>query len=154
MDEIIKRNEKGQFLALPPGAAPLITSANAREMVARRVEKYRRAALRRITDEAMSIDPTVSTSADAFGMVAAKQFTTLMDSDKPAIDQLDKLRRIMTGDDGVNSQRDHGSAPPNGQISASAATLVELAVQIEREIERRRDTARAIDGETIPAQEL
>ena len=139
------RDERGRFLTVPVGAAPPITSDNAHEMIRKRTEKYRLAALRRIVSEASSIDPTVSTSADAFGLVAAKQFTALMDSDKPVIDQLDKLRRIMTGDNGGDSQREHEGAQP-GLISMSAQTLLEIAAAIESHKSAARDEARAVDA--------
>lgn len=140
------RDSNGRFLTIPKGAAPPITSANARDMVAKRVAKYRQAALKRILTEAQSIDPTVSTSADAYGLVAAKQYTTLMDSDKPAIDQLDKLHKLMTGESGGNSQRAHEAT--TGTISLDASALLYLADLLAQHREHVTAQARAVDVDT------
>lgn len=139
------RDAKGRMLAPLAGAAPPITSDNAREMVRKRVEKYRRAALKRIIDEAQSIDPDVSTAADAFGLVASKQYVALMDSNGPKIGDLAKMRDIMTG----NEEKASYSSTPNGsaQISAEPSALVELASLLEREIAARVQRERAIDGD-------
>lgn len=126
----------------------VLSSDRARAMVKARTEKYRRAMVERIMGEATSIDPTVQTPADAYGLLAAKQWQTLMDSEKPAIDQLDKLRRMMTGETGVESQRDHEPAtPPNGTIAASVDTLLALVQQIEEHKRAAVDKARALDAE-------
>lgn len=95
------RDERGRMLANLPGTKP-ITQENTHELARLRVEKYRRAALRRIVGEAQSVDPSVSTGADAYAIVAAKQWAALMDYDKPRIDELKTLRDLMTGLEAVN----------------------------------------------------
>ena len=140
-----KRDKNGRFLAVPEGAAPPITSATARDMVQRRVEKYRRAMVSRIVGEAKSIDPSVSVGADAYALVASKQFSALMDSEQPRINDLARLGQMMTGADvAENARREHGAtpAPAPGTISASPDTLIELI----RAIEAERDRRQAIDA--------
>lgn len=152
MTEQALRDERGRMLTPLPGVKPF-THETARIAVNKRWENFRKAANRRIVDEAKSIDPTVSSAADAFGLVASKQFQALMDSEKPRIADLEKLGNIMTGmtAQGAESQRAH--EPPSGQISASVATLIELAAQIEQRIAAERDKARAVDAETIQIKE-
>jgi hypothetical protein len=140
-----KRDSNGRFLSPPPGAAPPITSDNARAMVQKRIEKYRRRAVRAIVDEAKSIDPTVSIGADAFGLVAAKQFSALMDSDKPAFADLERLHKLMTGADPSNSQRGN-EPPPPGAIIADPDALHRLLELIEADKRQAVDQARAIDA--------
>jgi hypothetical protein len=113
-------------------------------MVQKRIEKYRQRAVRAIVDEAKSIDPTVSIGADAFGLVAAKQFSALMDSDKPAFADLERLHKIMTGAD-ANSQRENVSPPP-GAIIADPDTMVRLMQLMEADKQQAVDQARAVDG--------
>jgi hypothetical protein len=138
------RDKNGRMIAPLPGAAPRITSDNARDMVARRVAKYRQAAIKRIVGEASSIDPSVSTGADAFGLLAARQYSALIDSDKPAVDHLERLYKIMTGS-GDNSQRAH--EPVAGTISLDAQSLLDLADLLARQREHVTAQARAVDAE-------
>jgi hypothetical protein len=136
-----------RIVANPGGGSTAITQANASALAKKRWENYRRAAVKAIIDEAKSIDTEASTGAAAFGLVAAKQFTTLMDSDKPAIDQLEKLGKIMTGLTGENSQRDH---TPPGAISGSPQALAELVTLLEAERAAAVDRGRAVDGQVKP----
>lgn len=97
------RDERGRMLANLPGTEDKrINAENAPALSRRRAENYRRAALRRIVGEAQSVDPSVSTGADAYAIVAAKQWAALMDYDKPRIDELKTLRDLMTGLEAVN----------------------------------------------------
>ena len=121
--------------------------AQASTLARTRWENYRRSAVKRITGEARSVDMTVSTGADAFGLVAAKQFSALMDSDKPKLDDLERLYKMMTGVTVANSQREDALAPA-GAISAAPETLLHLAELIERERSAAVDRARAIDADT------
>lgn len=140
------RGKDGRWLAPPPGSEKTrITTDNARSMVQKRVENYRRKAIQRIVEEAKSIDPSVSVGADAFGLVAAKQYAALMDSEKPRIADLEKLGQIMSGVTAVTSHRE--DAPP-GTVSAAPAVLLELAAMIERRQADAVDRARAIDVES------
>ena len=145
----VLRDDNGRFLAPPPGSeSTRITTANARTLAQKRWEKYRRAAVQRILGEAQSIDGSVQTPADAFGLVAAKQYTTLMDSDKPRVADLEKLGQIMTGHTatGENSQR--ANEPPAGALVAAPETLMQLVDMIERERSAAVDRARAVDTTT------
>jgi len=47
--------------------------------------------------EAAAIDPTIKTPADAYALLASKQYLALVDSDKPRIDELEKLGHMMSG---------------------------------------------------------
>jgi hypothetical protein len=139
------RDNKGRWLVPPPGSEKTrITADNARQMVQKRVEKYRRAAVQKIVEEAKSIDPSVSVAADAFGLLAAKQFTTIMDSEKPAMADVEKLHRLMTGGDG-NSQRENAQAAP-GAISGTPDALMQLVDMIEKQRAAAVDQARAVDA--------
>jgi hypothetical protein len=140
------RDNNGRWLAPPPGSEQTrITTANARSMAEKRWEKARLAANRRIVEEAKSIDPTVSSAADAFGLVAAKQYTALMDSEKPRIADLEKLGQIMTGTTNADNSR-REDTPPNA-ISGSPDALMRLVALIEAEQRAAVDKARAIDAE-------
>jgi hypothetical protein len=139
------RDERGRMIEPLPGKHT-ITKADASILARRRWEKYRQQAVKKIVEEAKSIDLSVSTGADAFGIVAAKQFTALMDSDKPRIADLEKLGHIMTGMDTQNSQREN--AAENSKILASPEALMELVGMIEREKRQAVDQARAINGTT------
>jgi hypothetical protein len=142
MDQIEQRDERGRMIAPLPGKHT-ITKADASILARKRWDKYRQEAVKRITGEAKSIDPTVDTGAAAFGLVAAKQYTALMDSDKPAIDQLEKLGRIMTGLTGAEARREN---EPTGEISGSPQALAELVRLLEAERSAAVDRGRAIDG--------
>lgn len=136
------RDEQGKWLTRPEGSAPLITSATARTMALKRWENFRRNSNKRIVAEAASIDPAVSSPADAYGLLMAKQFTALMDSDKPVVDQAEKLGKFMAGVTGENSQRENA---PAGQISGDPGALLELLQAIERNKQAAVDQARAVD---------
>ena len=137
------RDERGRMIVPLPGKHT-ITKADASTLAKKRWEKYRQAAVKRIVGEAQSIDPDVQTPADAFGLVAAKQYTTLMDSDKPRIADLEKLGNIMTGTS-AEPRRENADAPG---ISFSQDALHELIGMIERDKTAAVDAARAIDGTT------
>lgn len=91
------RGERGRFVT--GTAKHTITVADASKLAKKRAEMYRQAAVRRITGEIAAIDPTVSTGADAFSVIAAKQAVALLDSEKPRVDDLVRLRDLMTGKD-------------------------------------------------------
>lgn len=138
------RDERGRMLAPLPGKHT-ITKADASILARKRWDKYRQQAVKRIVDEAKSIDPSVSVGADAFGLVAAKQYAALMDSEKPRIADLEKLGQIMTGMS-ADPQRANEAAPPNA-ISAAPAQIMELVDLIERHRAAAVDAARAVDAE-------
>jgi hypothetical protein len=142
--QIALRDERGRMLAPLPGKHT-ITSADASILARRRWEKYRQAAVKRIVGEAQSIDPTVQTPADAYGLVASKQYTALMDSEKPRIADLEKLGQLMTGHGG-SEQSQRENTPP-GTISSSPDALLHLVALIEAEKRAAVDKARAVDAE-------
>lgn len=111
----------------------------------KRWESMRRKSNSRIVREAAAIDPTVKDPSDAFALLMSKQYVTLMDSDKPRIDHVERLGYIMAGKDKANSQRENG-APPPGVVSAQPAALLELVELIEQHNRRAEDQARASDG--------
>jgi hypothetical protein len=112
-------------------------------MAQKRWEKYRQAAVRQIVGEAQSIDPSIQTPADAFGLVAAKQFTALMDTDRPKIADLEKLGQIMTGIS-EEPRRENAGGGENS-ISGSPEALMRLVALLEAERTAAVDRARAID---------
>jgi hypothetical protein len=113
-------------------------------MAQKRWEKYRRAAVREIVEEAKSINPAVATSADAYGILMANQWNKLMDDQKPNVIQAEKLGRMLTGMD-AEPQRDHASPPP-GAIIADPDTMVRLMQLMEADKQQAVDQARAVDG--------
>ena len=140
--QIALRDSKGRMLKPLPGKHT-ITKADASSLARKRWEKYRQAAVRRIVGEAQSIDPDVQTPADAFGLVAAKQYTTLMDSDKPKIADLEKLGQIMTG---ISEEPRRANEPTSpGSISGSPDALMQLVGMIEAERAAAVERARAVD---------
>jgi hypothetical protein len=141
-DTQVTRQPNGKWITAPKSPAP-ITHANARSMAQKRWEKYRQAAVKRIVGEAQSIDPDVQTPADAYGLVAAKQYTTLMDSDKPRIADLEKLGQIMTGIS-EEPRRENAGGGENS-ISGSPEALMRLVELLEAERSAAVDRSRAID---------
>jgi hypothetical protein len=137
------RDNNGRFLTVPPNAAPRFTTDTAKSAVQKRVEKYRQATVKRIVLEAKSIDPTVETPSDAFGILAAKQYTAIMDSERPAMQDVERLHKLMTGAS-VESQREN--VPTSGIIAASAETMMQLLNMIEARQSAAVDKARAIDA--------
>jgi hypothetical protein len=140
-----QRDSKGRMLAPLPGSH-VITKADASSLARKRWEKYRQAAVKRIVGEAQSIDPDVQTPADAFGLVAAKQYTTLMDSDKPRITDLEKLGQIMTG---ISEEPRRENTPgASNSITGSPEALLRLVELIEADKRQAVDQARAVDADS------
>jgi hypothetical protein len=135
--------DQKRIVANPGGGTAAITQANASALARMRWEKYRRAGVREIVEEAKSINPAVMTSADAYGLLLANQYTKLLDSDKPNIDQTERLGKMLTGMDLQNSQRENASTP--GTITADPDTLMQLISALEREKQIAVDRARAVD---------
>lgn len=126
----IIRGKGGRFLPGTRSPAP-ITNANARELQQKRWNAYRKAAAKGITKEAMSIDPSVKTPADAWSLVAAKQYSALMDSDKPRGDDLHRLGQVI------------GALPLAGEIQAQQAGQAGVTVSVSA------DTARDLISKLI-----
>ena len=148
MDQIAQRDSNGRLLAPLPGAAPPITSANARDMVKRRQEKYRRAAVERITKIIAEVDPEVSTGAQAFAVIAAEQAKTLMAAKDPKLSDVERLGRIMTGAS-EEARRENGvGSPPAGTVVMAPATLIEVVRLLEQDKRAAVDQAQAVDGDS------
>jgi hypothetical protein len=122
-----------------------ITSENAVALSRKRHEANRRAVVRAVVGEAQSIDPTVQTPADAYGLLMANQYTKLLDSQKPDVGQAEKLGKIMTGMDLEISQREN-TPPPPGSIIADPDALHRLLELIEADKRQAVDRARAVDA--------
>lgn len=91
----IQRDSNGRFL---PGTKPpntIKTTADARSMAAKRWNKAAQASRDRITREAASIDPEVRNVYDAHALMMAKQYTTILDSDRPRMDDAEKLAQLL-----------------------------------------------------------
>jgi hypothetical protein len=124
----IVRGPDGRFL---PGTRPgnIITPANARELAAKRHEAYRRAAVRRIVGEAESIDPSVSTGADAYALVASRQYVALMDHDKPRIEDLERLGALMTDYSPRQQQHEQQADDPLRELGARVLEYIAARAQ-------------------------
>ena len=105
----IVRGEGGKFA---PGTVPnnIITPANARSLAKRRWEKAAQTSRNRVIREAASIDPDVRTIYDATALLLAKQYTTLIDSDKPRMDDTEKMMQLL------------GVAPRGSELKGEEAT--------------------------------
>ena len=68
-----------------------ITSATAADLARRRWAKFRQAAARRVTGEAVEIDPTATSAPEAWGLAVARQYKLLLNSDKPRGDDLIRI---------------------------------------------------------------
>ena len=137
--------DKKQIVANPGGGTAAITQATASALAKLRWEKYRRAAVREIVEEAKSINPAVMTSADAYGILLASQYTKLLDSDKPNIDHAEKLGKMLTGMD-AESRRENTPDGSGSTISATPAALGELLAVLEQAKQDAVDRSRAIDA--------
>lgn len=91
------RDDLGRFTKHAKSIGKPITKENAGALARKRWENYRLAAVRRIVEEASSIDPDVSTAAGAYGLLMAKQYTALIDSDKPRMDDVEKFAQLIGG---------------------------------------------------------
>ena len=116
------RDDKGRFKKGANGLGRPITSQNAAALARKRWENYRLAALRRVVEEAKSIDPDISTSAGAYGLLMAKQYTALIDSDKPRMDDVEKFAQLLGG-----APRSADLHTKEEDISSAADLVRELA---------------------------
>src|SRR3990167_4411526 len=152
MDEIQDQQEirdsNGRMLAPLPGKHT-ITKADASILAHKRWAKYRQEAVKRITDEIASVEPGVSTGAAAFGVIAAKQALTLLDSEKPRISDLEKLGNIMTGANLLQPSSSRDTERAANEISATPSALLEFIRVIELDKQFAVDRARAVDADTI-----
>lgn len=109
----VKRDSNGRWLERPAGHT--ITHADASILARKRWDKYRQASARGIMREAIAIDPTVQTPADAYALVVGKQYLALMDSDRPKMDDVYRLGQII------------GALPTaHDRVQAEAATVSDI----------------------------
>lgn len=71
------------------------TKEHAATMVKKRWDSYRDAAAKGILKEAMSIDPSVRTNADAWALLISKQYTAFLDEQHVKGDDLIKIGQIL-----------------------------------------------------------
>jgi hypothetical protein len=98
-----------RIVSNPGGGTKAISQANASAMAKKRWQKYRQSAAKGILKEAIAIDPSVKTPADAWQLVTGKQYVALMDSDKPRADDLYRIGQIV------------GALPLAGELAAGQA---------------------------------
>ena len=122
-----------------------ITHANARTLAQKRWEKARLASSNRVLAEAAAIDPTVRTPADAIALVTAKHYTLLMDSDKPAVAQVERLGRMLTGMD-TQTQAQQAQPAQHNTISGTPEAMAQLLAILERERAAAIAQATATEG--------
>ncbi len=134
------RDERGRMLANLPGTQK-ITPETALAHARKRAENYRRAAVRRIVGEAAAVDPSISTGADAFAIVAARQWAALMDYEKPRIEDLQRMRDLMTGADDKRKDEDGQTVTHIHQMDAATVALLEQIARAQSQV---------VDGEVIP----
>lgn len=139
METVTLRDERGRFLE---GTKPINTiksSADARMMAQKRWNKAAQKARDRITREAASIDPTITNVYDAHALMLTKQYTTILDSDKPRMDDAEKLSQML----GLAPRNVELREPTLPQIQAGDVDAVLMLVL------RRRLESDAIDGEVV-----
>ena len=128
------RDERGRMLANLPGTEnKAITSQNAPALARKRAENYRRAAVRRIVGEAAAVDPSISSGADAFAIVAARQWAALMDYEKPRIEDLQRMRDLMTGADDKRKEEEGRTVTHIHQMDAATVALLERIAKQQAE---------------------
>lgn len=130
---VIVRGEGGRFAKGTKTHAP-ITKENAHLLARKRWEKFRQTAASRIVREAAAIDPTIATPADAYGLLAAKQYTALLDYDKPRIDELVDMGILMTGHNPRQAAQDTDAATIAQGVSDGIAQALE---RIARDVRAR-----------------
>jgi hypothetical protein len=99
--------------------------------------------------EAIAIDPTVQTPADAYALVVGKQYVTLMDSDKPKMDDVYRLGQIIGA-----LPTAHDKVQESGAITAVMEGVLDLTrVWLDVMQAQRQDASvDTVDG-TVTAQD-
>ena len=93
-EAVIVRGADGRFQAGTRAPATITTSAHARSLAEKRWAKTRQAVREAVLAEVGPV-ANVTTPIDAYAWIASKQAVALADSDKPRMDDLDKLGQIM-----------------------------------------------------------
>ena len=154
MDEVTsvkaaERDERGRLLAPIPGSEKhQFTPITARIVQEKRWARARQAAANRITREAAAIDPTVSTWAEAWGLVAAKQYVALIDSEKPRGDDLYRIGQVMGALPTALETRAAEVAGPAAAVLALPAEAATVLIDLLRQVAERQ----VIDGEVRDAE--
>ena len=133
------RNAQGHWLAKHP-AGTEITHDNAREMLAKRQQIATQRTASWIMKEAQSIDPDVKDEYDAHALMWAKQYTTVIDSDKPRTDDAERVSQAMGT---MMRNADLRQTQQAGLPAPQGDDLVMIVM-------RRRLDAGVVDGEVIP----
>lgn len=130
------RNDKGQLLQPhPKGVEHQITTENSREYKARRWMLAEERTAQWITKEAQSVDPAIQDVFDAHAYMMSKQYVNIMESDKPNMDDAEKIAQAM------------GTMPRNAELRQNTQESTandDMAVALRGLVEflqgRNRDT--------------
>lgn len=134
---IIVRGSDGRFLPGTVAPRTIKTPEDARNLALVRWEKARKATANRITLEAMSIDPTVKDEYDAHALMMAKQYTTVLDSDKPRMDDAEKVAQAMgtaPRNAELRTESQVGTMPDDDTMRQLARFAAEIAAQMSRPV--------------------
>jgi hypothetical protein len=120
------RNERGQMLVKLESPAAEITPANARSLAQKRWEAHTERVRQRVTEELAATFPGVTTPEDAYAEVVAAQTMTLVGSEHPRFDDVDKLGQIMGARPTAAEQRQtQEAASASSSLAALVAQLIE-----------------------------
>jgi hypothetical protein len=143
------RDKRGRLLAPIPGSEQhQFTPANARMAAEARWEQYRSAAVARVVEEGKALDPTIKGGAGAWGLLVAKQYLALLDSDKPRGDDLYRIGQVLGAVPTAHEARalEHAASQEAGP--ALAVELVSLLRDIVvRLVELPAPAAEVIDAD-------
>ena len=132
---IIVRDSNGRFQKGTVSPKP-ITHDNAREMLEKRAQKAAQRSRQRIVREAAAIDPDVRDIFDAHALMLARQYIAILDSDKPRMDDAEKLAQML------------GTAERKGAATAATMTVQAGEDDVIMLVMRRRLQAEdVIEGE-------
>lgn len=147
--QIAKRDDRGRMLEPLPGTTPF-TSVTARNAAAKRWEKYRRVGNQKLVEQFGKDGLDVSSPADVYGLILAKQAKALHDAKDPKLTDVEKLGRLMTGHASEEARRGNegGASIPPGAIVAAPGALAELLQILERDKRAALDKSQAIDAES------
>lgn len=129
----VERDENGRWLTLPPGAAPLITSDTARDMVRLREEKRRRlyaVGAQRVVQDARLIAEFGDDAHLVERAMVLQQIATTPDAGKAAVMADIQLQRSQ----GYDVRTDDGGSPPpiREVVSGVADAMMRILADIMR----------------------
>jgi hypothetical protein len=115
-------------------------------MAQNRWARARQQAAKYITREAAAIDPTINTWSEAWGLLAAKQYLALMDSEKPRGDDLYRIGQVMGALPTALEQRSMEAGPaPATDADAAAMLAADIAARIiARLMQQQRGEAEGV----------